>query len=245
MTTEADSVLFDYKTMMAPGEPYAVKIDSSRYKGDMFELLRGLHVGDSVSLAIGVDTMWKKYYNQPLPPFLKPGTYIKYHLKIDSVYNKDKVAGIEKKNREAQKQAMEHYMTHEDSLIKAYVATNKITVQPTESGLYFVEKVKGKGQKLKAGDMVEVKYKGMFTNGKVFDSSEGHPEAFVFQAGVGQVIPGWDEALMMMNVGSKALLVVPSQIAYGPQGSGPIGPFSPLVFEMEVVGIKSATGATK
>jgi FKBP-type peptidyl-prolyl cis-trans isomerase FkpA len=243
MTTEKDSVLFDYKTMMAPGEPYAVKIDSSRYAGDMFENLLKLHVGDSVSFCIGVDTMWKRYYNQPLPPFLAKGSYIKYHLKIDSCYSKDKVAGIEKRNREAQQIAMQKYKVKEDSLIADYVAKNKITVKPSESGLYFIEKSKGKGQKLKPGDMIEAKYKGMFTDGKVFDSSEGHPQAFVFQAGVGQVIPGWDEALMQMSVGSKAMLVVPSQIAYGPQGSGPIGPFTPLVFEMEVIGIKTAPPA--
>ncbi|MFL5752318.1 MAG: FKBP-type peptidyl-prolyl cis-trans isomerase [Bacteroidia bacterium] len=245
MTTEKDSVLFDYKTMMAPGEPYAVKVDTSKYPGDMFEMLLKLHVGDSVSFCIPVDTMWKRYYNQPLPPFLAKGSCIKYYLKVDSAYSKDKVAGIEKKNREAQQVAMEKYKVREDSLIASYVAQNKITVKPSESGLYFIEKSKGKGPKLKPGDMIEAKYKGMFTNGKVFDSSEGHPEAFVFQAGVGQVIPGWDEALMQMSVGSKAMLIVPSQIAYGPQGSGPIGPFTPLVFEMEVVSIKPAPANPK
>lgn len=245
MTTEKDSVLFDYKTMMAPGEPYAVKVDTSHYSGDMFEMLLKLHVGDSVSFCIGVDTMWKRYYNQPLPPFLAKGSYIKYHLKVDSAYSKDKVAGIEKKNREAQQAAMEKYRVKEDSLLSAYIAANKITVKPTETGLYYIEKTKGKGPKLKPGDMIEAKYKGMFTDGKVFDSSEGHPEAFVFQAGAGQVIPGWDEALMMMNVGGKALVIVPSQIAYGARGSGPIPPFTPLVFELEVVGIKSAPAGTK
>src|ERR1700741_5385114 len=90
MTTEKDSVLFDYKTMMAPGEPYAVKVDNSKYAGDMFELLLKMHVGDSVSFCIGVDTMWKRYYNQPLPAFLAKGSYIKYHLKVDSSYSKEK-----------------------------------------------------------------------------------------------------------------------------------------------------------
>jgi FKBP-type peptidyl-prolyl cis-trans isomerase len=56
-----------------------------------------------------------------------------------------------------------------------------------------------------------------------------------FQIGVGQVIKGWDEALVMMHVGSKATILLPSSIAYGAQGAGPqIPPFSPLLFDVEV-----------
>jgi len=89
------------------------------------------------------------------------------------------------------------------------------------------------------GDNVEVKYKGMFTDGRVFDASDKHEQAFVFPAGMKQVFPAFDEAILAMTVGTKALLVTPSKLAYGPRGNQGIPPYSPLVFEVEVVGIKS------
>lgn len=240
MTTEKDSLLYDYKTMGQPGQPYAMRMAPSAYKGDMFEMMYKLKVGDSASFAMRVDSMFERYYKQPVPKFLDPKGFIVYHVKIDSSYSSTKVDDIEKKNRAMQEAYMETAKNAEDSLITKYLTDNKITVKPNESGLYMVVKTKGKGAKVNKGDNVEVNYTGMFTDGRVFDASSKHDQAFIFPAGVGQVIPAWDEALLSMTVGTKALLVCPSKIAYGPRGNQGIPPFAPLVFEMEVVGIKSA-----
>ena len=128
----------------------------------------------------------------------------------------------------------------EDSLLNQYLSDNKIKVKPTETGLYIVVKEKGKGKKVNAGDNIEVKYKGMFTDGRVFDTSERSPEPVVFPIGVQRVIPAWDEALVGLPVGSKILLVTPSKMGYGPRGNQGIPPYSPLVFEVEVVNAKAA-----
>jgi FKBP-type peptidyl-prolyl cis-trans isomerase len=183
--------------------------------------------------------MWK-YYNKPVPKFLDSTGYLVYTLKIDSVYSKEKVAEVEKKQMEMQQAMMEGYKMQEDTLLNGYLSANKITVKPTETGLYFVEKKKGTGTKVMAGDSVSVHYKGMLTDGNVFDESFKRGQPITFIAGAGMVIPAWDEALLKMSKGSKAVIVLPSKLGYGPQGSGPIPPFAPLVFEMEVVGIKSA-----
>jgi FKBP-type peptidyl-prolyl cis-trans isomerase FkpA len=239
MTTDKDSVLYDYKTMSRPGQPYAMRLAPSVYKGDMFEMMYKMHVGDSASFAMRIDSMFKKYYKQAIPKFLDSAGYIIYHVKVDSLYTSAKVDEIEKKQREMQEAFIEKARTSEDSLIQKYLSDNKVTVKPTATGLYIVVKEKGKGAAVKQGDNVEVNYKGMFTDGRIFDASDRHDQAFAFQAGTGQVIPAWDEALLTMNVGTKALLVVPSKLAYGPQGNQGIPPFSPLVFEIDVVGIKS------
>ena len=239
MCTDKDSVLYDYKKMSTPGQPYAMRLAPPAYKGDMFEMMYKMHVGDSASFAMRVDSMFERYYKQPIPKFLDPKGFIVYHVKIDSLYSSAKVDDIEKKNKAMQEAYMEKARSSEDSLTNKYLTDNKITVKPTESGLYIVVKTKGKGAKIKQGDNVEVSYKGMLTNGSVFDASEKHEKAFVFPVGTKQVIPAWDEAILTMTVGTKALLVSPSKLAYGPQGSGPIPPFSPLVFEIEVIGIKS------
>ena len=85
----------------------------------------------------------------------------------------------------------------------------------------------------KSTDRVEVHYTGKLIDGTVFDSSvdRGAPATF----GVTQVIPGWVEALQLMKAGSKWRLFIPSQLAYGPQGAGPIGPNSTLIFDVELL----------
>jgi len=244
MATDKDSVLYDYKTMSQPGQPYAMRLSPAVYKGDMFEMMYKLRVGDSASFALRVDSMFERYYKQPIPKFLDPKGFIIYHVKIDSMYSSAKVDEIEKKNREMQEAYMMKAEAAEDSLLNKYLADNKITVKPTETGLYVIIKQKGKGPKINKGDNVEVKYTGMLTSGEVFDASDKHDgQPFVFPAGMQQVIPAWDEAVLTMTVGTKATLICPSKMGYGPRGSGPIPPFAPLVFELEVVSIKTAPPA--
>lgn len=243
MTNERDSVIYDYKTMSQPGQPYAMRVSPPAYKGDMFEMFYKMKVGDSASFALRIDSMFDKFYHQPVPKFLDPKGYLVYQMKIDSLYSSTKVDSIEKANREMQEAYIEKAKNAEDSLIQKYLADNKINVKPTESGLYILIKEKGKGPRVKKGDNVEVNYKGMLTSGQVFDASDRHDQAFVFPVGMQQVIPAWDEALENMTVGTKATLICPSKICYGPGGSGPIPPYAPLVFEIDVLSIKEAAPA--
>lgn len=240
MYTEKDSLLFDSRKMDKSQGPYAVQIGKPMYPGDMFDALKMMHVGDSSTFCLKVSDMWGKGYKKPIPPFLDSASYIKYSIRIDSVYSKEKVEKLQQEQMAMQQEMMKRYQTMEDSLLSTYLTANKITAKPTQTGLYFIEKKKGRGALVQEGDSVTVAYKGMFTDGTVFDSSEGHPEAFTFAAGRQMVIAAWDEALMKMSVGTKALLICPSNISYGPYGYGSIPPFTPLVFEMELVGIKSA-----
>ena len=104
------------------------------------------------------------------------------------------------------------------------------------NGLQYKILKAGEGQKPMAPDTVEVKYRGTFINGKEFDSSGAKTMTFR----VAEVIPGWQEALQLMPVGSKWELFVPSELAYGEKGLGQvIMPNTTLIFELELVGIKS------
>lgn len=117
-------------------------------------------------------------------------------------------------------------------------------VQTTNSGLQYKVLKTGNGPKPTTKDAVEVIYRGMFVNGDEFDSSHGKP----FTIGVTDVIDGWTEALQMMPVGSKWMIFIPSDLAYGKLGRPPvIGPNMALVFELEVVNIAKAptTGTLK
>ncbi|MDR0394114.1 MAG: FKBP-type peptidyl-prolyl cis-trans isomerase [Tannerella sp.] len=104
------------------------------------------------------------------------------------------------------------------------------------SGLQYEILKKGTGAKPKATDKVKCHYHGTLVNGTVFDSSVQRGEPAVF--GVSQVIPGWVEALQLMETGSKWRLFIPSGLAYGERGAGAtIGPNSTLVFDVELLDI--------
>ena len=123
----------------------------------------------------------------------------------------------------------------ETDQIKKYLNENGITQKPTATGLYVVERVKGDGPKAEPGDKVKVWYTGKLLDGTVFDASSNRNQAFEFTLGQGRVIKGWDEGIAQMNQGSKATLIIPSNLGYGERGSGQrIPPFSPLVFEVEL-----------
>jgi FKBP-type peptidyl-prolyl cis-trans isomerase FklB len=121
----------------------------------------------------------------------------------------------------------------------AYLAENakKEGVTTTDSGLQYKSLVAGNGEKPKASDTVEVHYKGTLIDGTVFDSSYDRGEPATFP--VTGVIAGWVEALQLMHVGDKFELAIPSDLAYGANGSGPsIGPDATLVFVVELLSIE-------
>jgi FKBP-type peptidyl-prolyl cis-trans isomerase len=109
----------------------------------------------------------------------------------------------------------------------------------TASGLRYKIIQKGDGKKAEKGQMVSVHYKGQLADGTVFDSSYKRNQPLDFQVGVGQVIPGWDEGICLLQVGDKARLVIPSNLAYGSAGAGGvIPPNATLVFDVELMGVK-------
>jgi len=99
----------------------------------------------------------------------------------------------------------------------------------------------GEGEEAASGDEVSVHYVGVdFESGEEFDSSYDRGEPFQLQIGAGQVIPGWDQGLEGMKVGGRRQLVIPPELAYGPEGQPPdIGPNATLVFVVDLVSIDS------
>jgi peptidyl-prolyl cis-trans isomerase A (cyclophilin A) len=121
----------------------------------------------------------------------------------------------------------------------AYVAQNFPTALKTNSNLYYIIEKEGNGKQAKKGTTVKVHYKGMLTDGRVFDSSLERGEPIEFPLGEGKVIAGWDEGIALLKVGSKAKLIIPHQLAYGSQGAPPVIPSDAnLIFEVELVSVK-------
>ena len=123
---------------------------------------------------------------------------------------------------------------------EAFLADNakQDGVTVTASGLQYKVLAEGSGDSPKVTDTVKVHYKGRLISGHVFDSSiaRGEPVSFPLNG----VIPGWSEGVQLMKVGSKFQFTIPSALAYGPAGTGPIPPNSVLVFDVELLEINPA-----
>ena len=121
-----------------------------------------------------------------------------------------------------------------------FLAENKSKegVKTTASGLQYKITKEGTGKSPAATDRVLVHYEGKLLDGSVFDSSikRGEPIAFPLN----RVIPGWTEGLQLIKEGGKAILYIPSALAYGASGTpgGPIGPNETLIFEVELIKIQ-------
>lgn len=120
----------------------------------------------------------------------------------------------------------------ENKLIE-YAVDKNLDVSRTNTGLYYIITKTNDSPVFTINQPISANYRGTLLTGKEFDSSYKRGKPIDFK--VGQMIPGWNEALLMMNKGSKATLLIPSDLAYGPNGfTGFIGPNEALVFEIEI-----------
>jgi len=116
--------------------------------------------------------------------------------------------------------------------------------QTTASGLQYSMLVTGTGAMPQPGEIVSVHYTGTLSDGQIFDSSYSRGEPIQFNLGQGQVIPGWDEGIALMNQGGKAVFSIPPELAYGEQGAGGvIPPNATLIFQVELVDVRAGAPA--
>jgi len=148
---------------------------------------------------------------------------------------KETMAAFEKDMMEKQKAAADKNASEGAKFLEEN--KKKEGVKTTASGLQYKVIKEGTGAQPKENETVTVNYRGTLINGTEFDSSYKRGEAATFP--VNGVIKGWTEALQLMKVGSKYQLFVPANLAYGERAVGPdISPNSPLIFEVELMGIK-------
>jgi len=135
--------------------------------------------------------------------------------------------------------AVQEQMKKDDALMQEYIKKNGLNMQKTASGIYYQVLKPGTGATPKPGQSVSVNYNGTLLSGKLFDSSDKQGKPIDFPIGQGAVIPGWDEGIALLNKGSKAILLIPSPLAYGTRAMGTDIPAnSPLRFEVELVDVQ-------
>ena len=124
----------------------------------------------------------------------------------------------------------------DEETIRKYFRDNNVdttAVVRSNSGLYYLEVIKGEGAPIALNDSISVHYVGKYTTNYIFDSSYNRGKLFNFRVKEGNVINGWIEGIQNMRVGGEGMLYIPSHLAYGPYSSS-VPPNSVLIFDIEV-----------
>lgn len=242
--TGRDSVLMKSRLMQPTPQPVA--LPTQPVPGGLEEALGLLLPGDSAVFRFPADTVFAKTFRQPVPPFIrKSGNTVMVLASARELLTVAEMTARQEKlqadyARQAQQKAVAQ--TAKDAAqIQAYLKKNKLLAKKTAGGTYYLVTRPGKGLPPKKGQTVRVLYRGtVLATGKEFDSSAKHGnEPIAFALGTGQVIPGWDQGIAMLTKGSKAVLFIPSALAYGPRGAGADIPANAVLrFEVELVDFK-------
>jgi FKBP-type peptidyl-prolyl cis-trans isomerase FkpA len=206
------------------------------YEGSINECFMMLAAGESATFILSANDFYKKTLESTLPPFLKENDKIKITLDIDEIQTKNDY----QKEKEAFLNWIEDFGDYEKILLQQFLNKEKLPVQPTTSGMYCLKLKEGNGKKIMKGDTITINYEGKFLDGKYFDSTIRRNQPFQFVYGTEwQVIKGLDEAIGTMSLGEKSLFILPSDLAFGNEGSstGIIPPFTSLIFEVEILAV--------
>lgn len=229
-TGDLVGILFSLRTedsTLIPMIPNEMIMDSIG-KNDLYAALRMMHVGDSATFIFNGKEFFDLMMEGQEYPFGKEPLYLDVKL-----YGQMPKAEFEKAKAQYEAEMNERKSAEIDSTL-AYVKKNNMG-KATEKGIYIKTTKKGNGPLVEEGQDVTVHYVGRLLDGTEFDSSIGRDEPFTFTMGEHRVIPGWEMAVSKMHVGEKATVLIPSAMAYGDRGNAVIPPYSPLLFEIEVL----------
>lgn len=234
-TGDLVGILFSLKagdSLLIPMMPNQMLMDSV-YEGDIYAAIRMMHVGDSATFILDGPEFFKNFMNGQEYPFGDDPLYV--DVKLYAQMPHDQFV----KMQAEYEQMMKSKQAQEETDIKEYASKNGFGA-PTEEGIYYKTVKKAAGEQPQPMQNVSVHYTGKLLDGTVFDSSVDRGEPFTFTLGANQVIPGWEIAVGKMHVGEKVTVLIPSALAYGERGNYSIPPFSPLVFDIELLKIEDA-----
>ncbi|MBI4945128.1 MAG: FKBP-type peptidyl-prolyl cis-trans isomerase [Bacteroidetes bacterium] len=237
----ADSTL-ESTNLMSP-DGMEIPLREPMFKGAIEEGITMMSVGDSATFLMSTDSINKYFPSKDSTKKFKPNAFLAFDIKLMQIKT------MEEMQREEDQKRQEYINDRKEKgprELSRYIEDNHIDVKPTASGMYLIEKEKGKGLSPKDGDSVVVHYTGSFLDGTIFDSSMRRNEPFGFKVGAKQVIPGWEEALKLMKKGTAATIILPSSLAYDSTGyinrqTGKyfIPPYAPMKFDIQLLDIKT------
>ncbi len=226
--TMDDSVFFEGRRKL--------QLEPSDTRGSIDKCFIMLNHGEQATFVISADQFFKSTLESELPAFLEPGSNMKVWLSIVDIqteqeYENEKIAFLN---------WIDDFGEYEKVVLEQFLQQEELGVEPTESGIYHLKLRPGNGVLIREGDTITINYEGRFLNGKFFDSTVKRNQPFQFVYGTEwQVVKGLEEAIGMMSEGEKSLFILPSELAFGTEGSstGIIPPFTSLIFEVEILSV--------
>ena len=192
---------------------------------------------DSAQFIISSLDFFEKTLESVVPEYMSADGKMKISIRLMDIQTSEEY--------DREKEAFLHWIEdlgeYEKVLLKQYIHEAKIEIPPMEEGIYYIVQQTGSGPVVAAGDTVVIHYEGHFLNGKFFDSTRRRNDPLQFVYGQQwQVIGGLEKAIGKMHEGDKALVIIPSEQAFGADGSveGIVPPFTSVVFEIELINVK-------
>lgn len=229
-STEDDSLLFNTREFT---RKYHTQMKEPSHEGGSIEdAFAMMCIGDSARFLIDAQYFFQKTRKINLPPHIKPGSKLIFDIKLVGIQSIEEFEEERRAIRHSNKNEQE-----EMKILNAYLERANISVEPFNSGLYYIEEVKGTGKQAEFGKTLIVHYTGTFIDGKVFYSTLRRNEPLTFILGEKEKIQ-WEEGIAKMKEGGIAKLIIPSHLAYDSTQTGPIPPYSTLIFEVELLEVK-------
>ncbi len=240
-----DSLINDSRTMEPEGQKSIVPADDPSTEDDnvFLAVLQSLSQGDSATLFQQFDSLQRP----TLPPGIDFDAGLRIEIKIVAVGDSTAATAFQENIQREQMLAMAAQQAYGErtTAVQDSVATllaeykrqgaDRAGYSKTASGLMYKILEPGSGPQATAGQTVTVTYYGVLpADGEMFDNSFRSGQPITFPLGQGQVIAGWDEGIALLNKGARAMLILPSDIAYGDRPSGPIPANSELAFYVEL-----------
>ncbi|MDR1154265.1 MAG: FKBP-type peptidyl-prolyl cis-trans isomerase [Bacteroidales bacterium] len=213
------------------------KVSQPDFPGSVDKCFTLMCKHDSAQFIISALDFFEKTLENVVPDYLSADGKMKISVNLMDIQTPEEY--------EREKEAFLHWIEdlgeYEKLLLKQYIRDAKIEIPPTEDGIYYIVQQTGSGPVVATGDTVVIHYEGHFLNGKFFDSTRRRNDPLQFVYGQQwQVIGGLEKAIGKMHEGDKALVIIPSEQAFGADGSveGIVPPFTPVVFEIELMSVK-------
>jgi FKBP-type peptidyl-prolyl cis-trans isomerase FkpA len=202
--------------------------------GSLEEAYTILSPGDSATFLINARSIYENSFGMSVPENVNPDSLLTIHIKLIKLKTAKQIAE-DLRNYELWAKEMKET---EKAILAQYIKTNNITESPDNNGMYFFLLKNGEGGYIESGKTIFVRYCGKFLNEKEFDRAD---QAFEYTVGTqGQLIKGIEIALWKMRLGSKAKIIIPSELGFGAMGStsGIVPPFTSTIYEIEILSNK-------
>jgi FKBP-type peptidyl-prolyl cis-trans isomerase FkpA len=212
------------------------ELEKPTFPGSVNECFTILGKGDSAAFIIPANDFFIRTLGSNLPTFFKEQDLMKFSCSVIDIQTRKEF----EHEKEAFLKWIEDFNEYEKVLLKQFIEESRLGAKQDSSGLYYLKLVAGNGKKVRKGDTLTVDYEGKFLNGKFFDSTVKRLEPFQFVYGQEwQVVKGLEEGIGQMEEGEKALFILPSDLAFGREGSstGVIPPYTSLLFEVRLLKI--------